>query len=63
MTADRRLTTIWGVKVPGKSRLWSTHKTLKAAHRECKRANRLLQSSFQVFAYHQDGHISGPLIP
>ena len=47
------------VRVPGCTS-WSEHKAERAAHAECKKANRIVQPGHVVFAKHQSGAVTGP---
>lgn len=47
------------VRVPG-SKAWSQHKSERAAHRECAKADRVARPGHKVYAEHRDGSVTGP---
>jgi len=47
------------VRVPGEC-AWSEHRSERAAHRECAKADRSCRPGHKVYAVHRDGAVTGP---
>lgn len=57
MKADRIVKFV--VRVPGET-CWSEHLSEKAAHKECRVANRSCRPGHRVYATHASGNVTGP---